>query len=314
MLKKYSITENFSERSDVSLLLGDSLTELKKIPNDVFQLVISSPPYNIGKIYEKRQDFDLYLSAQEEILKECIRTLKPEGSLVWQVGNYIERGEVFPLDMYFYPILKKLDLKLRNRIIWHFDHGLHAKNRLSGRYETLLWFTKSDNYVFNLDPIRVPSKYPGKLHYKGEKKGQPSGNPLGKNPSDYWKIISDEWELGVMDIPNVKANHIEKTIHPCQFPIELIERFVLALTNEGDIVLDPFSGVGSSGLASLKHNRKTTLIEQDQGYMDITKNRIEMLENGTLRTRPLGKPVHKPTGKEKVAQVPEQWKLLEERK
>lgn len=314
MLKEYSITEGFSVNSDASLLLGDSLTKLRKIPDEVFQLVISSPPYNIGKIYEKRQDFDLYLSAQEEILKECVRTLKPEGSLVWQVGNYIEKGEVFPLDMYFYPILKKLGLKLRNRVVWHFEHGLHAKNRLSGRYETLLWFTKSDDYVFNLDPIRVPSKYPGKLHYKGKKKGQPSGNPLGKNPSDYWKIISDEWELGVMSIPNVKANHIEKTIHPCQFPVELIERFVLALTNEEDIVLDPFSGVGSSGLAALMHNRKTTLIEQDKSYMDITKNRIEMLENGTLKTRPLGKPVHKPTGKEKVAQIPEQWKLLEEEK
>lgn len=314
MLKEYNITEKFSADSDVSLLLGDSLTELKKIPDEVFQLVISSPPYNIGKIYEKRQDFELYLSDQEEILKECVRTLKPGGSLVWQVGNYIEKGEVFPLDMYFYPILKKLGLKLRNRVVWHFEHGLHAKNRLSGRYETLLWFTKSDDYTFNLDPIRVPSKYPGKLHYKGKKKGQPSGNPLGKNPSDYWKIISDEWELGVMSVPNVKANHIEKTVHPCQFPVELIERFVLALTDEEDIVLDPFSGVGSSGLAALKHNRKTALIERDESYIDITKNRIEMLENGTLKTRPLGKPVHKPTGKEKVAQTPKQWKLLEEEK
>ena len=184
MLKKFAYSEAFSGDSDVNLILGDSLEELKKIPDESFQLVVSSPPYNIGKIYEKRQDFDAYLAWQEEVLKECVRSLKAQGSIVWQVGNYVEKGEVFPLDIFFYPILKKLGLKLRNRIVWHFDHGLHAKNRLSGRYETLLWFTKTDDYVFNLDPIRVPSKYPGKLHYKGEKKGQPSGNPLGKNPSD----------------------------------------------------------------------------------------------------------------------------------
>ncbi len=312
MLKKFAYSEAFSGDSDVNLILGDSLEELKKIPDESFQLVVSSPPYNIGKIYEKRQDFDAYLAWQEEVLKECVRSLKAQGSIVWQVGNYVEKGEVFPLDIFFYPILKKLGLKLRNRIVWHFDHGLHAKNRLSGRYETLLWFTKTDDYVFNLDPIRVPSKYPGKLHYKGEKKGQPSGNPLGKNPSDYWKIIQDEFDLGVMDIPNVKANHIEKTEHPCQFPIELIQRFVLALTNQGDAVLDPFGGVGSTAIASLTHERKATSIERDSNYLNIAKQRIESLEAGTLKIRPLGKPVHKPTGKEKVARVPEQWKSDQE--
>lgn len=312
MLKKFAYSETFSVDSDVNLILGDSLEELKKIPDESFQLVVSSPPYNIGKIYEKRQDFDAYLAWQEEVLKECVRSLKAQGSIVWQVGNYVEKGEVFPLDIFFYPILKKLGLKLRNRIVWHFDHGLHAKNRLSGRYENLLWFTKTDDYVFNLDPIRVPSKYPGKLHYKGEKKGQPSGNPLGKNPSDYWKIIQDEFDLGVMDIPNVKANHIEKTEHPCQFPIELIQRFVLALTNQGDAVLDPFGGVGSTAIASLTHERKATSIERDSNYLNIAKQRIESLEAGTLKIRPLGKPVHKPTGKEKVARVPEQWKSDQE--
>ncbi len=312
MLKKFAYSETFSVDSDVNLILGDSLEELKKIPDESFQLVVSSPPYNIGKIYEKRQDFDAYLAWQEEVLKECVRSLKAQGSIVWQVGNYVEKGEVFPLDIFFYPILKKLGLKLRNRIVWHFDHGLHAKNRLSGRYETLLWFTKTDDYVFNLDPIRVPSKYPGKLHYKGEKKGQPSGNPLGKNPSDYWKIIQDEFDLGVMDIPNVKANHIEKTEHPCQFPIELIQRFVLALTNQGDAVLDPFGGVGSTAIASLTYERKATSIERDSNYLNIAKQRIESLEAGTLKIRPLGKPVHKPTGKEKVARVPEQWKSDQE--
>jgi DNA modification methylase len=94
------------------------------------------------------------------------------------------------------------------------------------------------------------------LHYKGPNIGKPSGNPLGKNPSDFWKdIVSNEFDDCIMDIPNVKANHPEKTIHPCQFPIELIERFVLALTDQGDCVFDPYAGVGSTIIAALKNNR-----------------------------------------------------------
>lgn len=97
--------------------------------------------------------------------------------------------------IYFdYQIFKKQRLKLRNRIVWHFGHGLHASKRFSGRYETILWFSKTDNYIFNLDSVRVPAKYPGKRHFKGPKKGQPSGNPLGKNPSDIWEIIEQYWE------------------------------------------------------------------------------------------------------------------------
>lgn len=312
MLKKFKYSDCYTADADITFSLMDTLQSLKEIPDEAFSLVVSSPPYNIGKIYEKRQEFDDYLNWQESILEQCVRTLKSNGSLVWQVGNYIEKGEVFPLDMFFYPIIKKLGLKLRNRIVWHFDHGLHARTRLSGRYETLLWFTKTDDYIFNLDNIRIPSKYPGKRHYKGDKKGQPSGNPLGKNPSDYWKIISDEWQLGIIDVPNVKANHIEKTEHPCQFPVELVERLVLALTNENDTVLDPFGGVGSSAIAALKHNRKAMLIDRDEKYLNIAKERVKMLEDGTLKLRPLGKPVHVPKGNEKVAQVPDEWQKEQE--
>ena len=237
--------------------------------------------------------------------------LAPSGSLCWQVGNYVENGEIFPLDIYYYPVFKSLGLKLRNRIVWHFDHGLHASKRFSGRYEVMLWFTKTDNYTFNLDSVRVPSKYPGKTYFKGDKYGQPSGNPLGKNPSDYWKLIAHEWEQGLWNIPNVKANHPEKTIHPCQFPIELVERCVLALTNEGDFVLDPFSGVGSALLASLKRGRRAIGCEKDKMYLDIARTRIAKLEAGELPYRPLGKPVHQPTGREKVSQVPLAWQTAE---
>ena len=308
--KRFSQSTTYNEESDVLVLNDDCLKALSTIPNDSCQLIISSPPYNIGKIYEKRQDLDDYLNWQKSVLQECHRVLKDSGSLVWQVGNYVEKSEVFPLDIYFYPIIKDLGFKLRNRIVWHFNHGLHARKRLSGRYETVLWFTKTDEYVFNLDPIRVPSKYPGKRHYKGDKKGQLSGNPKGKNPSDYWEIIANEFELGVIDIPNVKANHVEKTIHPCQFPIALVERFVLALTDPGDMVLDPFSGVGSSAIAALKQDRRSLLIDKEKEYIDISLARIKDFEDDTLKIRPLGKPIHKPSKQDKVSSYPEEWKDL----
>ena len=211
LLKKYNIAnDSFNRENDVAIIHGDVIDKIQMLPDDTFSLIISSPPYNIGKSYEIKEKLNSYLIWQEDIIRKLIAKLKDNGSICWQVGNYIENKEVYPLDIYFYPIFKRLGLQLRNRIIWHFNHGLHANLRFSGRYETLLWFTKSDNYTFNLDNVRVPSKYPGKLHYKGNKKGLPSGNPKGKNPSDFWDFIYDEFEKGIVDIPNVKANHPEK--------------------------------------------------------------------------------------------------------
>lgn len=290
---------------------GDCLAVLGQIENEKFDLIITSPPYNIGKSYETKTSIEKYLETQEEIISELVRVLSLKGNLCWQVGNYVDKGEVFPLDIYYYQIFKKYGLKLRNRIIWHFGHGLHAAKRFSGRYETLLWFSKTDDYIFNLDNVRVPSKYPGKLHFKGPKKGQPSGNPLGKNPSDIWEIIEKDWDNALWDIPNVKSNHPEKTIHPCQFPIELVERCVLALSDEHSWVLDPFAGVGSTVIGAIMNHRNAVGIEKEPEYCAIAKERIKALKEGKLKTRPINKPIHKPNGREKVARKPGEWGQLE---
>ncbi len=304
----HDIASSFDPAADVVIALGDCLDTLRALPDGFAKLIVTSPPYNIGKVYEQSSKLNQYLDALRPALEQIIRVLSTEGSVCWQVGNYVEDGEVFPLDIYFYQLFKAHGMKLRNRIIWHFEHGLHASKRFSGRYETLLWFTKTDAYTFNLDPVRVPSKYPGKTHFKGTKHGQPSGNPLGKNPSDVWRIVAHDWETALWNIPNVKANHPEKTIHPCQFPIELVERCVLALTNEEDWVLDPFSGVGSALLAALKNNRRAFGCEKETEYVQIAHQRINDLRSGALPYRQLGKPVHQPTGREKVAQIPMEWK------
>lgn len=292
------------------IILGDTLNHLKKMDNGRFDLIITSPPYNVGKEYETKTSIEKYLELQAKVIKELVRVTSDNGSICWQVGNYVEKGEIFPLDVFYYQIFKKLGLKLRNRIVWHFGHGLHARNRFSGRYETLLWFTKTDDYIFNLDDVRIPSKYPGKRHFKGPKKGQISGNPKGKNPSDIWEIIVKDWETGLWDIPNVKSNHPEKTAHPAQFPVELVERCVLALTNKDSWVLDPFAGVGSTAIASLKNYRNSVGIEKEKEYVKVANERIEKLKEGNLKLRPINKPIHKPKANDKIAKIPEEWKNL----
>jgi adenine-specific DNA-methyltransferase len=308
IFKGPEVQNDFDSLAQIVLHCGDTLDFLETIPNDTAKLIITSPPYNLGKEYENKTSIESYLEIQDQVIKQLVDKLRPDGSICWQVGNFVENSEVFPLDTLYYSHFKKYGMKLRNRIIWSFNHGLHASKRFSGRYETILWFTKSDSYTFNLDPVRVPSKYPGKLHFKGPKRGLPSGNPLGKNPSDVWDFIAQEWEKELWDIPNVKANHPEKTIHPCQYPIELIERCVLALTVEDDWVLDPYCGVGSALIAALMHNRKAAGVDKEQEYITTAKQRIEDFYTGQLKVRPLGKPVFEPTGKEKVSQIPAEWK------
>lgn len=268
---------------DAHMAREDNLAFMRPLPDCMMDLIVTSPPYNIGKRYECRSPLDTYIQAQAQVISECVRLLSDRGSLCWQVGNHVDNGEIVPLDIALYPIFREHGLKLRNRIVWHFEHGLHCSRRFSGRYETILWFTKSDHYTFNLDPVRVPSKYPNKKHFKGPRAGQLSGNPLGKNPSDVWVI------------PNVKHNHVEKTVHPCQFPVELIERLILSMTDEGDNVFDPYMGVGSSVVAAIKNNRTGYGCDISQEYVDIAWERVHLMRAGLLKTRPMGKPVYDPS-------------------
>ena len=277
-----SIPKRFRRDRRIVLHHGDCLELLRQIPDETVQLVVTSPPYNLGKAYEKKLRLEQYFEQQKAVITECIRVLRPTGSICWQVGNYVDKGSIIPLDTILYPIFSELQLKLRNRIIWHFEHGLHCTKRFSGRYETINWFTKTNDYVFNLDPVRVPQKYPGKRYYKGPKAGRFSCNPLGKNPGDLWII------------PNVKFNHIEKTEHPCQFPIELVERLVLSMTNEDDWVFDPFLGVGSSIIATMMHGRRGAGAETSEEYVKVARERIRLAQSGELKTRPMNRPVYDP--------------------
>ena len=282
--KQPVISDRFSiERRDCLEFVG-------ALPPKSARLIVTSPPYNIGKRYEKRQTLKEYLRGQARIVDLCVSRLADDGSICWQVGNYVDDGAIIPLDILLYRIFSRHGLVLRNRIVWHFEHGLHCQRRFSGRYETIMWFTRPGAYRFDLDAVRVPQKYPGKKYYKGPKAGQYSSNPLGKNPGDVWVI------------PNVKHNHVEKTEHPCQFPVELVERLVLALTQENDLVLDPYLGVGSTAVAALLHGRRAAGCDIVDRYVAIARKRARAAVDGSARTRPRLRAVYAPSGA--VAQIP----------
>jgi adenine-specific DNA-methyltransferase len=282
LLAFHDIQDHFDADARIVVFEGDCLELLSQVPDRSMQLIVTSPPYNLGKEYEHRSSLESYLAWQEIVIRECHRVLSDQGNLCWQVGNYVEKGRIVPLDVALYPIFKQLGMQMRNRIVWHFEHGLHSTRRLSGRYETINWFTKTDEYYFDVDPIRVPQKYPGKKHFKGPKAGQYSSNPLGKNPGDVWVF------------PNVKSNHVEKTDHPCQYPVELVERLVLSMTRPDDWVFDPFLGVGSTIIGAVRHDRRGMGAETVHSYVDTACQRINQVLDGTLRVRAMNTPVFDP--------------------
>ena len=307
------IYKNYKDTNRITLHCGDCMDLLRGLPNESVDLVVTSPPYCIGKAYEDpHNDIRTFREQHESMFNELYRVMKPGGSICWQVGYHVSEKCVVPLDYIVYDIFtshsEQLEYPfiLRNRIIWTFGHGLNSTNRFSGRHETILWFTKGSKAMFNLDDVRVPQKYPGKKSYKGEHKGKLSGNPLGKNPSDVWMDPLPEESTDVWDIPNVKANHIEKTSHPCQFPVAIPSRLIRALTNKNALVLDPFMGVGTTGVAAVITGRRFVGAELKNSYYEISQQRILEASNGTAKIRP-DIPVMTPNPNTAVAKLPDEF-------
>lgn len=284
-------------RARVELKLQDAFDFLKKLRPNSVDLIISSPPYCMGKEYDKSISVDDFIGDHHKLAPLMARALRDGGSLCWQVGHHADNGVVVPLDALVYSIFSaRKDLFLRNRIIWTFGHGIHASRRFSGRHETILWFTKGHKYKFDLDAVRVPQKYPGKRHYKGPKRGKFSGNPRGKNPSDVW------------DIPNVKSHHVEKTAHPCQFPVALAQRLVRALTKRKGLVVDPFMGSGTTAVAAALEGRRFSGCDIEKNYFKIAKERVAQAKSRKIRFRPIDRPIFQPNGREAVAKRPAHFK------
>ena len=263
--------------SDIQIYQEDCASTFSRIENDSADLVVYSPPYNISKAYEKKRlELSDYVEWQVDVFKEAYRVCSPKGSICVQIGNHVAKsGEVIPLDCLLFNRFRETGAVSKDRIIWTFEHGLHCRNRFSGRHESILWFAKNIDCIFNLDEVRVPQKYPGKKYFQGPKKGQLSCNPAGKNPGNCWSI------------PNVKHNHVEKTEHPCQFPLEIAGKLISALTNKDGLVVDPFLGAGTTAAACVLLGRRFIGCDLDEEYCRIANERVSKAQEGVLPVRRL---------------------------
>ena len=293
------ILSDYSPDADYVVRNSDWRDLLDQMPSDSVDLTVTSPPYCIGKSYDASRDVDAFRTEHREIIPRIVNLTKPGGNICWQVGYHVNNAALTPLDFVVHEIFSTIpNVVLRNRIIWTFNSGLHCSRRLSGRHEVVLWYSVGHDYHFDLDPIRLPQIYPGKKHHKGAKQGQYSGNPRGKNPGDVWAI------------PQVKASSVEKTEHPCQFPVGLVQGIIRALCPPTGLVLDPFLGSGTTGAAAAIEARRFAGSEIDHDYHQIAVTRISAAINGTLRYRPYGKPLQEPSGT--VAQRPEQFDTIQQ--
>lgn len=245
---------------------SDVLDFLDGLPDGSARMVLSSPPYNIGKKYGGAVGADAmayayYVGWMMQVLSECARIIADGGVLFLQVGSTRDgAGVPIPLDVALFDAVRQTGMTFQSRIVWTVGHGLTPRRRLSERHETVLVFSKGPPATFNPTPGRTPQKQPGKRAYKGSAKGSLSGHPAGAWPSNVWAI------------PNVGHGSPEKTGHPAQMPAELARRAMLIYSMPGDLVVDPFSGSGTTHEACIATGR--SFVGADLSYDGLRAQRL----------------------------------------
>ena len=245
------------------ILIGNCLDQMKKIDDSSIALIVTSPPYNIKKKYGAYKD-DLTMEGWKDLINnvfvEAQRILKPNGSFFLNVSPVPDSKtkEIIPLDAICYNIGKDQKFYLRNSIVWHFNNMQNCVNRLSGRWEKILWFVKDiKDYIFHLDQIRVP------YITKNDKRLDPEG---GRNPTDVWYFNR---------VNNMTKNKLKIADIPTMYPIPMIERIITMSSNKGDIILDPFVGSGTTMIAANNLERNSIGIDIDKRYKPIIERRLK---------------------------------------
>jgi adenine-specific DNA-methyltransferase len=251
------------ERKGIAIYNMDCLEGMRLLPNELVNLTITSPPYNIGKEYEELTKIEDYISWCETWISEIHRISTLDATFWLNVGYFEvpEKGLAVPIP---YLLWDKTPFYFIQEVVWNYAAGVACRKRLSPRNEKLLWYVKNkERYTFNLDEIRDPDvKYPNQ-----KKNGKLKCNPLGKNPSDVWQIAK------VTSGKN--RSSIERTPHPAQFPMALVERMLKASSNKGDLILDPFMGSGSTAECALRNGRNVIGFELEEKYIGYIEQRIE---------------------------------------
>ena len=246
---------------NIRIEFGDCRELLKTIPDNSVTLVVTSPPYNIGKKYGKYSDkisLEEWKELINDVTKEIYRVLKPNGSFFLNLSP-IPLGndkEILPLPYIGYDIMKENNFKIRNIITWTFNNMQNCTNRLSGRYENIVWGVKDlNNYIFNLDEIRIPYITKNDKRLVGG---------IGRNPTDVWYFDR---------VNNMTKKKLDLT-HPTIYPLPMIVRILKMSSNVGDTILDPFAGSGTSLVAAKILNRKAIGFELDTKYKNECERRL----------------------------------------
>lgn len=258
-----ALGEPMYERPGVMLYQHDCVQALSRLPTGFVDLTVTSPPYNIGKEYEQVSSVDEYVEWCSQWLGEIARVSGPRASFWLNVG-YLQlpgKAKCLPIP---YLLWNKIPLYLLQEIVWNYGAGVASRKKFSPRNEKFLWYVSDpDHFTFNLDEIRDPNvKYPNQ-----KKNGKLKCNPLGKNPTDVWEF------------PKVTSGKnrasVERTAHPAQFPVAVIDRIVRACSNSGQVVLDPFIGSGTTAEVALATGRFVIGFDTDANYINIAANRLD---------------------------------------
>lgn len=241
---------------------GDCMELLPLLPSCSTHLTVTSPPYNIGKAYEEKRPLPQYLDWSVKWMTQIHRLTQEDGTFWLNLGylSIPKRAKAIPIP---YLLWERIPFYLIQEVVWHYGAGVAGKKFYSPRNEKFLWYVKDEKrYTFNLDAVRDPNvKYPNQ-----KKNGKIKVNPLGKNPTDVWQF------------PKVTSGRNrsskERTPHPAQFPEAVIERIILASSNPGDLILDPFMGSGTTAVVALRNGRRVIGIDQSEAYCEIAARRI----------------------------------------
>ncbi|MBO0798126.1 MAG: site-specific DNA-methyltransferase [Blastocatellia bacterium] len=257
----------YYESPDVLLYQGDCVELMGNLSSTVFDLTVTSPPYNIGKEYERILPLKDYVTWCGKWMSQIYELTAPLGSFWLNVGyaSVPDTGKAVPLA---YMLWDQSPFYLIQEVVWNYGAGVAARRSFSPRNEKLLWYVKDrEDYYFDLDSVRDPNvKYPNQ-----KKNGKIKVNPIGKNPSDVWQI------------PKVTSGmnraSKERTPHPAQFPSALIERVVKSCSTESGIVFDPFIGSGTTALVARQNSRISVGFDLRADYLDIAISRLENLQS-----------------------------------